>query len=408
MDVDLQADRWTRRAQVELEAGRLDVAYRADLARDPEIFGFGERINPRRAFLFVSRVLGRHVPVSPRAMRRAFARLADGVPADLPGPVVMTGMAETAVGLGAGVHDAYLARTGRRDVLYLATTRARLGGTPLTGFTEAHSHASGHLVHRPQHAGDRALLAQARSLVMVDDEASSGATFANLHRALAASGLERVERVHTAVLTDWTGAADGSALVRGRFDWTPRDGAPARRLPDADVMREGSVRPVHRADDGRLGRSHRSCLRHPAGLRRALNGVDGSVLVLGAGEHVWEPFLLAEALEAEGRDLRFGATTRSPILPGHEIRRGLRFRDHEGLGIANYLYNVDPAAFARVILCVDTAADAIDPRLLTALGCDLLVGDAFHDHRSLRALAGDAPPAEAVTPPPTAEVGADG
>ena len=388
-----------RSAQCQLEAGHLDLTYRADLAQDPEIFGFGERINPRRAYLFVSRVLGRHVPARPTVIRHAFARLSEGIPADLPGPVLMTGMAETAVGLGAGVHDAYLARTDRRDVLYLSTTRARLGDSPLIGFSEAHSHASDHLVHRPQDAGDRTLLAQARSLVMVDDEASSGATFANLSQALTVSGFDRIERVHTAVLTDWFGQGGGSALVRGRFVWTPREGAPERRLPDADVMREGSVRPIHRADDGRLGRSRRSVTTWPEGLRKALDGVGGPILVVGAGEHVWEPFLLAEALEAEGRDVRFCATTRSPILLGHEIGRGLRFRDHEGLNIANYLYNVDPTAFARVILCVDTAAEAVDAALLATLGCDLVVGDAFHDHRSLRALVRDAPPAEAVAPP---------
>lgn len=384
--------------RVELEAGRLDVAYRADLADDPAIFGLGERVNPRRAYLFVSRVLGRHVPARPAAMRAAFERLAGDVPADLPGPVVMTGMAETAVGLGAGVHDAYLARTGRRDVLYLATTRAALGGSRLAGFAEVHSHASSHLVYRPRDAGDRVRFATAGSLVMVDDEASSGATFAALSAALSASGMGPVECVRTAVLTDWTGAPDGSALVRGRFVWTPREGAPVRHLPDADVLREGMA-PIGRVDDARLGRSVRSATRIPERIQRSLDGVDAPILVLGAGEHVWEPFLVAEALEAEGRDVRFGSTTRSPILAGHAIRHGLQFRDHEGLGIASYLYNVDPSAFSRIILCVDTAARAVDPRLLSALGCDLLVGDVLHDRHAVRALAGDAPPARAIPGP---------
>jgi hypothetical protein len=59
--------------------------------------GFAERINPKRAFLFVSKVLGRHIPVSPHIMRHAFTDLAELVPDDLPEPVLV--IAETAVGL---------------------------------------------------------------------------------------------------------------------------------------------------------------------------------------------------------------------------------------------------------------------------------------------------------------------
>ena len=90
----------------------------------------------------------------------------------------MSGMAETAVGLGAGVHDAYLARTARKDVVYLSSTRAWLPAPLLAEFSETHSHASAHRLYHPQHARERALVNGARTLVMVDDEASTGATFA--------------------------------------------------------------------------------------------------------------------------------------------------------------------------------------------------------------------------------------
>ncbi len=38
-----------------------------------------------------------------------------------------------------------------------------------------------------------------------------------------------------------------------------------------------------------------------------------NILVLGTGEFVWEPFLLAERLEAAGAQVVFSSTTRSPI-----------------------------------------------------------------------------------------------
>lgn len=389
-----------------LETGRLDVAY--EYGEDAELFGFAERNNPRRSFLFVSRVLGRHIPVSPTLMRASFTRLADTIPADLPGPIVLTGMAETAVGLGAGVHDAWLARTGRADTVFLSTTRARLGGPLLAEFREEHSHASDHLVHMPQHPADAALVREARSLVMVDDEASSGDTFRNLATGLLAGGLSGTSHVHTAVLTDWSGSRGDhvvpdrpditvtrGALVSGSYSWTPAAAAPRRALPDADMLRTGSVRPIARADDGRLGRTTRSAVTLPDGLERALGSAE-RVLVLGTGEHVWEPFLLAEALESRGHMVAFGATTRSPILPGHAVSRGLVFRDHEGLGITNYLYNVDPRDWDRIVLCIDTTLEAVDPALLSALGCDLIVGETFHDRGDLADLTAGALSARTV------------
>lgn len=386
-----------------LQTGRLDVTHSE--CDGASIFGFGERNNPRRSFLFVSRVLGRHVPVSPAVMRTAFTRLADTIPADVPGPVVMTGMAETAVGLGAGVHDAWVARVGRKDAVYLCTTRARLDAPLLTTFREDHSHASDHLVHVPQHEADLDLLRTARTLVMVDDEASSGNTFRNLAAGLLTAGLDRIAHVHTAVLTDWSGPAGDSvlphrpdiavtrgALVRGTFHWTPIPGAPVRKLPDADLLRQGIV-PLWRDDDARLGRSVRSAPVVPAGLLDAIGQKRARLLVIGTGEHVWEPFLMAEALERLGHDVRFGATTRSPILPGHAIMRGYAFRDHEGLGITNYLYNVDPGSADRVILCVDTALAAVDPALLVALGADVVAGAVFHHREDLVALTRGVAPA---------------
>ncbi|MFX8055526.1 phosphoribosyltransferase domain-containing protein, partial [Acinetobacter baumannii] len=54
-----------------------------------DLLGFAERVNPKRAFLFVSKVLGRHIPVSPDVMRHAFTDLAELVPDDLPEPIIV-------------------------------------------------------------------------------------------------------------------------------------------------------------------------------------------------------------------------------------------------------------------------------------------------------------------------------
>ena len=68
-----------------------------------ELFVLAARNNPRRAFLFVSRVLAKHLPVAPAVVQDCHERIARRIPAQMgaqPGPVLFIGMAETATGLG--------------------------------------------------------------------------------------------------------------------------------------------------------------------------------------------------------------------------------------------------------------------------------------------------------------------
>ncbi len=352
-----------------------------------DIFGFAERVNPKRAFLFVSSVLGRHVPVQPHVMSRAFVALAESIPTDLPGPILVTGMAETAIGLGAGVHDAMLRRNNQSDILYLCTTRSTLQGDVMVEFNEEHSHASYQSLYQPQHADDRSLLRNARSLVMVDDEVSTGNTFKNLVHSLIEKVTPELQRIHTVVLTDWSAqpvsiehndqviTATQSSLVSGSYKWQGTSTAQAVELPDQDVTRKNPVGPIHRDDDARLGRSRLSTSPDVTAILTLLRQRgDKSIYVVGTGEHVWEPFLIAEELEDLGYKVMFSATTRSPIRIGNAIRSGYVFSDHEGLGIQNYLYNVNPDSADAIIICADTSRESVDPRLLKTLNADLLIG----------------------------------
>src|SRR6476661_6368122 len=88
----------TRRPELTLAEG----ADEAD-----ELLGFAARANAKRGFLFLSKVLGKHWPVKPSAMIEIHDRLAATVPAT-EGPVVFIAMAETAIGLGQGVFEAWL------------------------------------------------------------------------------------------------------------------------------------------------------------------------------------------------------------------------------------------------------------------------------------------------------------
>jgi hypothetical protein len=96
------------------------------------------------------------------------------------------------------------------------------------------------------------------------------------------------------------------------------------------------------------------------------------VLVLGSGEFVHPPFLLAEALEAAGADVWVQATTRSPAMVGHAMTSVLEFRDNYGDGIPNYLYNVRPGQYDRVFVCHETPEGSVDESLIQRLGAEAI------------------------------------
>jgi hypothetical protein len=366
----------TRR--VALPTGELVVRVEQGVAPLDRLCGFAARRNPRRGFLFVSRVLGRHLPARPARMRWAHARLAARIDAELPGPVLFVGLAETATGLGEGVHEAWRRRTGRADTLFLPSTRDRLAREPLVTFREEHSHAPGHVVYPPTSPVPYRMLPRVRSVVLVDDEASTGRTFLNLAHALA-EALPGVERAALAVLTDWCGAEGRAALLHampvparmtsllsGSYTFTPRPRADAA-LP-GPTMEDGAAKDALPAASGRSPGEGVPRVRVEAMARRLFRGRGERILVLGTGEFVHPPFRLASALERLGADVRVQATTRSPVMVGHAVRCALQLADNDGDGAPNWIYNVRREDYDRILVCHRTPPETVDPVLLAELG----------------------------------------
>lgn len=332
-----------------------------------DLLGFAERINPKRAFLFVSKVLGRHIPVSPHIMRHAFTDLAELVPDDLPEPVLVIGMAETAVGLGAGVHQVLQQRYP--EAIYVTTTRHPVHGAPLLArFLEEHSHAQDQLLYGSPDAELQQQILNSKSIVLVDDEASTGKTFVNLIHALQQAGLNQISHVVTATLADWSSGihiadlnCQSVALMTGKWQWRDAEHPIQINMPKVDTVAFGAFATLAQPTWGRLPIQDSG-----AHIRLAVQP-DERILVLGSGEYVWSSFLLAEYLQQQGADVRFSAITRSPIAVGHAIQSALVFSDNYGLGIQNFVYNINPQHYDRVLITVETATHSVAKSLLEAL-----------------------------------------
>ena len=332
-----------------------------------DLLGFAERINPKRAFLFVSKVLGRHIPVSPSIMRHAFTDLAELVPDDLPEPVLVIGMAETAVGLGAGVHQVLQQRYP--EAIYVTTTRHPVHGAPLLArFLEEHSHAQDQLLYGSPDAELQQQILNSKSIVLVDDEASTGKTFVNLIHALQQAGLNQISHVVTATLADWSSGihiadlnCQSVALMTGKWQWRDAENPIQINMPKVDTVAFGAFATLAEPTWGRLPIQDSG-----AHIRLAVQP-DERILVLGSGEYVWSSFLLAEYLQQQGADVKFSAITRSPIAVGHAIQSALAFADNYGLGIQNFVYNINPQDYDRVLITVETATHSVAKSLLEAL-----------------------------------------
>lgn len=348
-----------------------------------ELIGFAARANARRGFLFLSKVLGKHWPVKPRRMRDIHVRMAEGIPDNLAGPVVFIAMAETAIGLGQGVFEAWLAQNPERAALFLHTTRYHVGQAPLVEFAEAHSHAPRQFLHLPVEPDVSRLLQEAGSLVLIDDEASTGNTFLNLAAACRALSTQ-LQHVHLATVTNFMGAAATAALsqrfgigvtsasvLSGEYCFSEesllkQDGA-------AQLFEQHVERGANPAF-GRLGITH--SLLAPQQLARGLASTIAAqerVLVLGTGEFMHMAFLLGCELEQLGVDVHVQSTTRSPILQWGAVSHILSFPDNYGEGVVNYLYNALPNQYQHVFICHETPPNDALHQLAR-----LLCGRLFH------------------------------
>lgn len=338
--------------------GQLSVTTRHELLPLERLLGFAARANPKRPFLFVSRVLGRHVPVRPSQMRASYRMLAEPLQ-QLPGPIWVMGMAETATGLGLGVADSLAKEAGRDDVFAQHTTRFYGDEPPLLVFKESHSHAPMHLVQQPAAAISPAF-ESARTLVIVDDEVSTGRSVSALTRGLLAR-MSHVDTVAFVNLVDWLDSAHREAighelslcvgsrtlrvvwhsLLEGAFTFTDEGKEKTRCVLPDNVEPLTRARGV-RSDLGRRGLHMPGCGRidlETLNMATRLRAESAPVAVIGTGECAFEPFLLAEALERAGHEVHLQCVSRSPARLGGAIQETLPCQDVYGEGVGYYLHN---------------------------------------------------------------------
>ncbi|WP_107924659.1 phosphoribosyltransferase family protein [Lysinibacillus parviboronicapiens] len=393
-----------------------------------DLFKMATRINKKRQFLFVSTVLGKHLAVRPQVPILTGTLLAmmyheklvgeealllptivqalkkqqhvqeilqqvEAKPLELLEETLFIGFAETATALGHAVFNAFGSRA-----MYIHTTREFLPELePFVTFEEEHSHATSHRVYCEQ--PDKLL--QAKRIVLIDDEITTGNTVVNIIETLRQK-FPDVKHYSVLSILDWRSAQqhevfqqmekkwdvtiDFVAMMGGQFSCSGEPYLSSKQvgittqevqdltiLSPKDCIEQKYYRSI--AENGidnkapymlATGRfmltteqqavQKNTIKRIAQQLKKLRSG--GPALVIGTGEFMYVPMQIASYL---GEDVYIQSTTRSPIYCAHDtgytITEKIAFECPENNGVENYLYNVQSHPYSELFLVVERIAN---------------------------------------------------
>ena len=361
-----------------------DLAVTVTTASHPygELYKMALRINKKRSFLFVSTVLGKHLPLRPQlpliasallaitlyeqltgevhaakaqlaealntkdeaAIAKAYA-LASNLELDI-GEALVIGFAETATALGHGVYDCLL------GTHYIHSTREQLAKPVTLYFEEEHSHAT------DQRCYADAALFQGDTIILVDDEITTGQTVMNIITSLR----ERFshKRYIVLALLDWR--TDEHCARTAQFAQQAGISLTFYALIKGTVQTSGAIALPQQASlegsneaytllqmpktakyegylqhSGRFG-TNASLVSYCQQIAERLTPLrTGRTAVIGTGEFMYVPMKVASYM---GQDVWYHATTRSPIYvydaPDYPITARYRIAGD----VEHYIYNV--------------------------------------------------------------------
>ena len=392
-----------------LQTGLLDVTIekKHPAVENQELFRIAERYNPKRSFLFISTVLGKHYPAKVSEMNQAFEQLAGLLPPDIENYAVI-GMAETAVALGTGIYQSCENRFGMG--FFATSTRHPLNSKLISNFSEPHSHATEHCLCEPSNARIGNHLALVKDLILVDDELTTGRTMSNLAQVLLKTRFQGVRRIFVLSLTDWSrgdlninlssgmgsnniepsdkGSSDIEvnflSLIKGHYQWSPNGNS--FDLPsfiensDHCASRMASIQSPRNWID-----SSDALEQHPIAVTSFLNALKPKqkVLIVGTGEFMSKPLRVAQEAENRGAEAYFCSTTRSPAMCGNDkgyfknygVTSRLVFSDIYLNHGANYLYNYDIEDWDHVLFYTDALVDNLSCVMLNDIKANFIASE---------------------------------
>jgi orotate phosphoribosyltransferase len=281
--------------------------------------------NNKRGFLIVNPYLGKHVAAKPSEIMNMFDETAKLIPEDLvPERTLVIGFAETATALG--IRYAVNNKTS-----FIQTTRENVASeSGYIYFSEEHSHATAQYICKEY---VDSVINEIDRIIFIDDEITTGNTVLNAIKAINAAYKKEFKYEVVSVLNSMNDKqlADYKEKNIGVYYLDKIDNSDyetiAKSLSDNGVYHEinteseydESIYSVkYEIDDTRTmteGVAYQADCEAVAKniIEQFSFDKDERILVLGTEEFMYAGLNFAFELEQMGMDVRFHATTRSPI-----------------------------------------------------------------------------------------------
>jgi Phosphoribosyl transferase/TRSP domain C terminus to PRTase_2 len=398
----------------------IDVTENPYLLPLEELLVMAARINKKRSFLFVSKVLGKHLPINPQKglltaalLGARFVESVKGMECDIKESLItafsrkepsfhsssfitkkvnplIIGFAETATALGHAFFDCF------ESAEYFHTTREEMTDIePSITFEEEHSHATSHRCYIPLD-----MINNDREIILVDDEMTSGKTALNIIQSIH-SKFPRIEYTVVSIL-DWRSPENKNqfeqlekalgitinivSLIAGKVqvnqfkpindliedleDQKPMQSS-IEKIPLSSFF-EMTAHSEQRnpipfiIETGRFGIEsmgnkslHQKISEVGAFLQHFRRGEN--TLCLGTGEFMYIPMKIASEL---GSNVFYQSTTRSPIyiqnLEGYGARYGVSFPNPEDNQVSHFVYNIPPSYYDELFVFFEREVNEIN------------------------------------------------
>ena len=335
---------------------------------EKEILKIAKRINnKKRSYLLVNPIQAKHIPVSPSVALDMMSELGNRIKSVVPETNLVIGFAETATAIGGMV-----ALSLSENCNYIQTTRENVFGVnDYVFFSEEHSHAT-----EQKLVSDNLedLFSSTKSIILVDDEFSTGKTLLNIvnklkekfpqiqdKRIVAASVINRLSDDNMKTMSE--NKIDMIYLLKidnNKYVDSVNNISPAFPVKIGESKTKGNVEFMHHVfSEPRKGISVSSLYENSIQLSNKIlkkyNMENKSVLVLGTEECMLPALFVGREIEKNANPtiVRSHATTRSPIGVLNEndypIKTGYQIKSFYDKDRTTFIYNEDRYDFIFII-----------------------------------------------------------
>ena len=320
-----------------LKTGKLILDFDKDLKI---LTSIGSRINKKRGFLFISKILGKHLDTNPFIMNKLYKDLSKKLPNDNKKTLII-GFAETATALGLGIYH----KLNNNNFFYAQSTRYKSKKqNPFFIFKEEHSHAPKHYFYLKSKIN----LNTIERIILIDDEVTTGNTALNIKNKLIKILPNTKEYYLVSILNSVKNSSIDKEFKQiylkkinnlNFISYNINNIKLFNSNPNKQINIDCYINNINIHEKNGLNKNNLIY------YRKVINKINLSmknkkILVIGSGEFMYLPYLLANKLKKRGNKVYYKAFTRSPINIDGCIKNKIQFKDPYNEKIDMFLYNM--------------------------------------------------------------------